>query len=81
MLLPYLIDKQRPLAIFDTDIQKQGVKLLGIPVESPEYLTTGRFSMVFITVLGPEEVVMEKVSKQGFKRENIFCISSFLNHL
>ena len=72
MLLPYLTDKQRPLAIFDADTQKQGVKLLEIPVESPEYLTTDRFSMVFITVLGPEEVVMEKVSQQGFNRESIF---------
>jgi len=81
MLLPYLTDKQRPLAIFDTDVQKQGVGLLGIPVESPNQLTIDRFSMVFITVLGPEKAVVETVIRQGFNRESIFCISSFLNHL
>ncbi len=80
MLLPYLTDEQRPLAIFDADVQKQGSKLLGIPVESPEYLTTDKFSMVFVTVLGPEEVVIERVSKQGFNQANILCISAFLKH-
>jgi hypothetical protein len=80
MLLPYLVDEERPLAIFDADTQKQGTNLLGIAVKSPDYLVVHEFDTVFITVLGPEDIVINSVIGRGFSRENIICLSSLLKN-
>jgi hypothetical protein len=80
MLLPYLVDEERPLAIFDADTQKQGANLLGIAVKSPDYLVAHEFDTVFITVLGPEDIVINSVIGRGFSQENIIRLSSLLKN-